>query len=170
MSTTTDVVSADESMLARWEGTLRVDGRSTDAVLGTTDHCVVFRSETGRFGLFPRDHVSAVESESGTVVEYDLEDYRLFVGGGALLSTTAFIGGVLVSSGLLSLVLLLIVPGGLWLIEHGWRNRDEYDGVERSVSDVERVVVHTDGGVRTEFLFPADVRAGAELGRFVRSE
>lgn len=168
MSTLTDFVSPDESVLVRWEGTL-LDGVNEDVVLGTTDDSVVFCSETGRFGLFPRDHVSSVESEAETVVDYDFEDYRLFVGGGALLFVTTFVAGILVSSGLLALVLLLAATGGLWLVEHGWRNRERYDGLERRVSEVERVVVHTDAGVRTEFLFPAEDRIGAELSKFVRS-
>lgn len=167
MSTLTDFVSEEESVLVRWEGSIRDGGRPADVVLGTTDDSVVFCSESGRFGLFPRAHVSAVECETGTVVEYDLVDYRLFVGGGALLSVTTFLGGILVTSGLASLVLLLTATVGLWLIEHGWRNRERYGVLDRRVAEVERVVVNTDAGVRTEFQFPAEADAGTELGRFV---
>lgn len=170
MSTLSDFVSAEESVLVRWEGILRDGGTSTDVVLGTTDRCVVFCSETGHFGLFPREHVSSVESRIETVAAYDLEDYRLFVGGGAALSIITFLGGIVTASGMLALVLFLLTCGGLWLIEHGWRNREAYDGLERQLSQIEQVVLHTDAGTRTEFHFPAEARAGAELTRFVRSE
>lgn len=169
MSTLTDFVSTEDSVPVRWEGTLRDSGGATDVVLGTTDDSLVFYSENGRFGLFPREHVSSVESEANTVVEYDVDDYRLFVGAGAFLSVVTFFGGILTSSGGLALVLLLTAAAGLWLVEHGWRNRGEYEGFRRQESDVERVVVHTDAGVRTEFLFPAEARAGPEISRFLRA-
>lgn len=156
-------------MLVRWEGAIRDASGETDVVVGTTDRCVVYCSDGGRFGLLPREHVSAVESETARIVEYDLQDYRLVVVVGAILAASGFLGGVLAASGLLSLVLLLAASGGLWLAEHGWRHREAYDGVGRRVADVERVVLHADGGARTEFLFPADARAGADLSRFVRS-
>lgn len=169
MSTLTDFVSAEESVLVRWEGTLRDDGAGTDVVLGTTDSSLVYCSDAGEFGLYPRDHVSAVESETVTVVEYGFEDHRLALGGGAVLSVGGFLGGILVSSGLLALLLLLVATGGLWLVERGWRHRDEFDGFDRTESEVERVVVHTDAGVTRTFTFPAETRAGAELSRFVRT-
>lgn len=170
MPALTDFVSAEESVLVRWEGTLRDRGDARDVVVGTTDRSLVFCSETGRVGVFPREHVSSVECRTTTLVEYDFEDYRLFVGGGAALSVATFVGGILTSSGLLALLLLLGTGAGLWLVEHGWRNREAYDGVERFETEVEAVVVHTDAGERLEFLFPADAGAGTELGQFVRSE
>jgi len=169
MSTLTDYVSPEESVLVRWEGSLRDHGGSEEVVVGTTDRCVVFCSETGRFGVLPREHVSAVESSVLTRVQYDLEDYRLVMGGGAGLAVTSFLGGVLAPSAILALVLLLFTGGGLWLVEYGWRNREDYDGVDRVESEVEELVVHTDAGTSQTFVFPADDRAGAELSRFVRT-
>lgn len=170
MPTLTDFVSPEESLLVRWEGTHRDGDGTTDVAVGTTDRSLVFCSEAGRFGVLPREHVSAVESRPETRVEYDLEDYRLFVGAGVTLAAVTFLGAVLASSGLLALGWLSLTVAGLWLAEHGWTNREAYDGVRRLESEVERVVVRTDAGDRHEFRFPAGDRAGAQLSRFVRAE
>lgn len=170
MSTLRDFVSAEESVLVRWEGTYREGNGVTDVAVGTTDRCLVFCSETDSFGVLPREHVSSVESQVESRVEYDLEDYRLVVGGGGALAATTFLGAVLAPSGLVALGLLLFTVSGLWLAEYGWQNREEYDGVERLESEIERVVVRTDAGDRHEFRFPAEDRAGAELSKFVRAD
>lgn len=170
MPTLTDFVPAEESVLVRWEGALRDGNGSEEVVLGTTDHSLVFCSETGRFGVYPRDHVSAVESRVRTETRYDGVDYRLVVGGGSVLTVAAFAGAVVVNSSALALALVLVAAAGVWVADHGWRNREAFDGIERTESKVERVTVRTDDGVRREFVFPVEDRAAARLGEFVQSE
>lgn len=168
MATLTDFVTAEDSVVVRWEGRLRDRVDAEDVVLGTTDGSLVYCSETGRLGALPRDHVAAVESEVRTEVEYDLEDYRLIVGGGAALAAASFLLAVLAPSGWVALVLLVGTAAGLWAVEHGWRNREDYDGFGRRETEVERVVVTVDDGSRREFRFPTGDRAGAQLSRFVQ--
>lgn len=167
MSTVTDVRSAEEAVGDRWTGTILDAGASREVVLETTGDCVTYRSATGRSGTVPSDHVSVVESEVRTSVEYRLQDHRVVVGAGAGLAALAFAGAVLATSALLTLGLVVLTSGGLWTAERGWRNRDEYDGFERRTSEVERVVLYTDAGRRLEFRFPVEDDAGADLRRFV---
>ncbi len=159
----------DESVRVRWQGELRNGHGNEDVVLGTTDRCIVFRSETGRRGTFPRNHVSTIESEVRTETEYEGLDYRLLVGGGAVLSTLSFLGAILVGSGLAALFFVLVGVGGLRLADFGWKHREEYDGIERIENEVERITVHSDGGARREFVLPVDEHVGARLSEFVRA-
>ncbi|PSP81619.1 hypothetical protein BRC81_01300 [Halobacteriales archaeon QS_1_68_20] len=159
----------DESVRVRWRGELRNGHGSEDVVLGTTDRCIVFRSETGRHGTFPRDHVSTIESEVRTETEYEGLDYRLLVGGGALLSTLSFLGAILAGSGAAALFFVLLGVGGLRLADFGWKHREEYDGIERVENEVERITVHTDSGARRQFVLPVEEGVGARLSEFVRT-
>jgi hypothetical protein len=165
-----EYVPPNESVRARWEGTHRNGGGVTDVVVGTTENSLVFHAESARFGLLPREHVSSVESHVETRVRYGLDDHRLYVAGGVALAVVTFVGAVVASPWLLSLILLAGTCAGLWLVERGWRHRESYDGFRRLESDVELVVVRTDAGDHHEFQFPADERAGAEIGTFVRAE
>lgn len=153
----------------RWEGQLRDDQGSEDAVLRTTDDAVVFRTATGRSGTVPRTHVSAVESQVLTETTYEGNDYRFVVGGGAVLSTLGFLGAVVTTSGVLALLLVLVGVAGLRVADYGWKNREGYEGIERIDRTVERVTVHADGGVSREFQMPAEHGVGSRLEAFVRN-
>ena len=160
----------DDPVRVRWDGELRNGNGNEDVVLGTTDECVVFRSASGRLGTFPREHISSVESRLWTETRYEGSDYRLLVGGGAVLSTLAFMAAIVTTSGLLAFSLVLVAVGALRVADFGWKHRDEYDGIERIETDVERVTIHSNGGVHRQFALPVEYQVGARLSAFVRGE
>jgi len=168
MPSLSDSVEPDESVRVSWEGSLREDARQEQVALGTTDRCLVFRSESGRIGTIPREHVSSVESRVETRVDYVGNDYRLMVGGGGGAAALALLAALASGSGLLALVLTALAVGSLWLAEHGWRNREQFDGIDRVESTVELVTVRTSDGTRREFVIPVENRAGARINEFVR--
>jgi hypothetical protein len=169
MSTVTEFGTTEEAGVERWTGTIRDRGTGRNVVLETDGGSVRFQTASGRSATVPGEHVSAVESAVRTSVEYDLEDYRLVVGGGAAVAALAFVGAVLAASSLLTLALVLVVGAGLWTVEYGWRNRESYDGFDWEANEVECVVLYTDAGQWWEFRFPVEDRAGDELRRFVLS-
>lgn len=156
------------SVEGRWDGQLRDGQGREEAVLGTTDDAVVYRTESGRAGTFPREHVTAVESRVRTETSFEGSDYRLLVGAGAVLSALGFFGAVVTSSGLLAALLVLVGVGGLRLADYAWKRREEYEGIERVEREVEHVTVQVGGGVRRRFVLPMEASAGARLAEFVR--
>lgn len=157
----------DESIIHRWEGMLRGESGREPVVLATTGECLVFRSEGGRFGVLRHEQVSAVESRVQADVGYDGVDWRAVVGGGGALAVLAFLAAVLVPWSWLALVLVVVAVAGVWLIEHGWRNRETYDGFERIEAEVEHVTVRSADETRREFVFPGDDEVGRRIAALV---
>ena len=158
----------DELIIHRWEGMLRGESGREAVVLATTGECLVFRSEGGRSGVLRYEHVGAVESRMQADVGYDGVDWRAVVGGGAALATLSFLGAVLAPWSSLALLLVVIAVAGVWLVEHGWHNRETYDGFERIEAEVEHVTVRSADGTTREFVFPGDERVGERLVALVR--
>ena len=158
----------DEPIIYQWEGMLRGDSGREAVVLATTGECLVFRSDGGRFGVLRHEHVSAVESRIQADVGYDGVDWRAVVGGGGALAVLAFLAAVLAPWSWLALLLVVIAVVGLWLIEHGWRNRETYDGFERIEAEVEHVTLRSADETTREFVFPGDEGVGQRLVALVR--
>lgn len=161
-------IPGDESMVHRWEGALRSDVGREAVVLGATEKCLVFRSDGGQYGVLRYEHVSAVDSRVRTDVGYDGLDWRAVVGGGTALAMLAFLGAVIAPWSSLALVLVVIAVVGVWLVEHGWHNRETYDGFERIEAEVEHVTVRSADGTSREFVFPGDDEVGQQLVALVR--
>ena len=157
-----------ESIIHRWVGMLRGDSGREAVVLAVTGECLVFRSEGGRSGVLRHKHVSAVEARMRADVGYDGVDWRAVVGGGAALAALSFLGAVLVPWSSLALVLVVVAVAGVWLIEHGWHNRETYDGFERIEAEVEHVTVRSADGTTREFVFSGDEGVGERLVALVR--
>lgn len=150
-----------------WTGRLSDGWRARPTVLGATDRRLVWLDAEGAFGALPYDHVSAVEARREVATDYEGLDYRLVVGGGGLLALLGFVAAVLAGSGLLAMALVLASVGGVGVAEHGWRNRESYDGVRRVETERRRLVVRTTDGRDRRFAVRADAGVDAELGRLV---